>query len=676
MDWKSIKCYDPQPPWIHGYSFDRYYSKQFDNYKNLYSQNLMTTLKYFKDYSLSGLTFNSFTEFKSNPRPFSTVKLIQSDFNNGTVRLKWPAYYILDTDITFNPNSGDDWMPTPAQMVGGARAEYPGMPFGPYDLGFFAAITVEADNIILNLNGKLLKQSREHNLQQRFYAHIELASTPFIPTQGPANFGDTITTPTNCYITYGYLGLSSHHGIHGNGMKNVIIENINIYDYEVAGIALNGGEHVIVRNVHVTNLSKHVPVISTYSQARFIRSFLNALPRDFTLKLRSGDITASQALDSINSDLNSAFTTIITNNRDLAADSIFHNSTKLSDCDCYGLLFNPLGVAVNGFRENRDGAKGNIDIVIHDCTIKKLNTTPEEIIGISKDKGSFGGGAYGGGEQVGPVGDVFLVQKVINDKGFYASPNSLSNAQLLIGKYKLEGGPVKTGTANIAKEIVNWAESQKVDIKTLVTDAEDTYYFVNGRDSMGHIMKGNIGLFISAAKDLKVRNMKIDIVKNNGPQGNVNFGNVITRYDGASNRGIAITGSENIYINNIDINNVYSLGGNSHGIDLIGESDNIIINNYNIDNIESISSTKALISNINNANPVPKPSLIRVGKNVTKLRLNKKTPIGTKSISNKSDSKISGSNIFNTDIQTLEGRDFYLIAVSDIAKEIDFVTLT
>ena len=98
---------------------------------------------------------------------------------------------------------------------------------------------------------------------------------------------------------------------------------------------------------------------------------------------------------------------------------------------------------------------------------------------------------------------------------------------------------------------------------------------------------------------------------------------------------------------------MYSLGGNSHGIDLIGESDNIIINNYNIDNIESISSTKALISNVNNANPVPKPSLIRVGKNVTKLRLNKRTPIGTKSISNKSDSEISGSNILNTEIQTL-----------------------
>ena len=73
MDWKSIKYRDPQPPWIHGYSFDNYYSEQFTNYKNLYSQNLMTTLEYFKDYSLSGLTFNSFADFKLSPIPFSKM---------------------------------------------------------------------------------------------------------------------------------------------------------------------------------------------------------------------------------------------------------------------------------------------------------------------------------------------------------------------------------------------------------------------------------------------------------------------------------------------------------------------------------------------------------------------------------------------------------------------------
>ena len=56
---------------------------------------------------------------------------------------------------------------------------------GAYHLGFFAAITVESDDVILDLNGKSLKQSKLHNLQQRFYSHIELASAPFIPKQGP-----------------------------------------------------------------------------------------------------------------------------------------------------------------------------------------------------------------------------------------------------------------------------------------------------------------------------------------------------------------------------------------------------------------------------------------------------------------------------------------------------------
>ena len=60
----------------------------------------------------------------------------------------------------------------------------------------------------------------------------------------------------------------------------------------------------------------------------------------------------------------------------------------------------------------------------------------------------------------------------------------------------------------LRRKIVDWAENQNTDIKTLVTDAEDTYYFVNGRDSMGHVMKGNIGLFISAAKDLSVYKCK------------------------------------------------------------------------------------------------------------------------------------------------------------------------
>ena len=86
---------------------------------------------------------------------------------------------------------------------------------------------------------------------------------------------------------------------------------------------------------------------------------------------------------------------------------------------------------------------------------------------------------------------------------------------------------------------------------------------------------------------------------------------------------MAITGSENIFMNYVDINNIYSTGGNSYGIDILGTSDKIQINNFNIDEIESMCSTDALISRNNNSNPVPKPSMINVGKNVTNLRLNK-----------------------------------------------------
>lgn len=623
MNWNRIICNDPQPPWIHGYTFNNYYSNQFDNYKKLYSEKIMDTLTYFKNYPLNSRTFNSFADFKSNSIPFSTVKLIQSDFADGTLRLKTSAYYILDDNIFFNPNPRDDWMPTDAQMAGGINADYPKMPFGPYDLGFFAAITVEADNVVINLNNKILQQSREHNLQQRFYANIELASTPFIPTQGPANFGDTIVSPTNCYITNGSLGLSSHHGIHGNGMKNVVIENVNIYDHEVGGIALNGGEHILVRNIHITNVSKNIPIKSTYSQARFIRSFLEALPRDFELNLNSGTINASQALAAINTDLSNAFTTIITNDSDLPSNSLFNNPTKLSDCDAYGLLFNPLGVAVNGFRQNRVGLIGNIDIIVHDCSIKNLKTTPQEIIGISKDKGSFSGGAYGGSEQVGPVGDVFLVNDVIDNQGFYANPTSLSNAQLLISKYKNTVGRVKTGTANIQDEIIRWAESQRINIHDLVNSQDNTYYFVNGRDSMGHVMKGNIALFVSAAKDMKIYNVNIDIVSNTGPQGKVKFGNVSGVYDGAANRALAIAGSENINIYGINVNGINSTGGNSYGIDIIGESDNIVINEYKINDIESMCSTKSFLSRVGNSNPIARPFLINVGEKVTNVRMNK-----------------------------------------------------
>ena len=165
----------------------------------------------------------SLNKIESNQDP---ILLNQSDFNYGTYRITSPGVYKLSEDIVFNPNPGtfdidtkiftddNDWMPKSNQSTK--------FPSNPFRLGFFAAITVESNNVVIDLNGKNIIQSRAHYLQQRFYSHIELANQPFISTQGPAKFGNSFFAPTNVKIKNGYLGLSSHHGIHGNGMKNII----------------------------------------------------------------------------------------------------------------------------------------------------------------------------------------------------------------------------------------------------------------------------------------------------------------------------------------------------------------------------------------------------------------------------------------------------------------------
>ena len=85
-----------------------------------------------------------------------------------------------------------------------------------------------------------MQQHPEHALQQRFFSVIELADQPFIPKQGPAQFGNTIRSSSNVAIINGKIGLSSHHGIHGNGVNNIMVKNVDFIDNEVCGIALNG----------------------------------------------------------------------------------------------------------------------------------------------------------------------------------------------------------------------------------------------------------------------------------------------------------------------------------------------------------------------------------------------------------------------------------------------------
>ena len=606
----SYNWRNPTPAWVEVYSFDNYKDTSLTKYTNLYSDEIKAVVAHFMEWT-DGPTM-SWSAFKANPVAGARVELRQADFANGTVRLRHSAHYVLMEDIVFEPNPNDDFLPTAAQTAGGASAEYPTAPFGGYHLGFFAAITVEGKNIFLDLNGKILRQSKVFDLQQRFYANIELASTPFIPNQGPANFGDLITSADTCLVANGTLGLSSHHGIHGNSMTKVIIQNLNIVEFEVAGIALNGGIHCLTRNVNICNMSRTIPVLSTYSAGRFIQPFLKqiiAAQPTAALEFAGGtNKTGEQILNSLVAEMNTVLDAVKANQP--VPDGIFKNSSGLYDGGGYGIVINSRGVVVNGFKTSRVGAVGNEDIIIHNVQIENMETGQGEIIGISNaNDPNHDPSAYGGKVQVGPVGSVFQVL-VASTAGAYVG-NVVSDAKLFVAKFS-----PGSGTVNITDPIINWALSGADDLEQVLLD--NNYYFVSGGDSMAHVMKGIIGLFVSAGKDVKCFDMQIRNIKNASLPGadstekTASKAAVVplkTEYNGGASRGIAIVGSEQVFMKNMDVSVIKAECGNGCGLDLINECNTIRAReNIKLSGIES----SAIVNTGKAPNPVSKPLFIGI----------------------------------------------------------------
>ena len=514
--------------------------------------------------------------FDSNTS-YSLIELKQADFMNGTVRITKPGIYVLNENIIFNPNENNDFFPRMDQL-----SQYPMGNSGPFHLGFFAAITIESDNVILDLNGKTITQSSLHNIEQRFYAHIELASSPFIPNQGPGNFGSSIKMPKNVCILNGTLGLSSHHGIHGNKMENVIVNNVIFKNFEVAAVALNGGNNCILNKLNVLNTNMDVKVLSTYSSARFIRKFLKNIENidnQRYLNLDSGVKTITKIISELETEM-LKIKNAVKNNQSMPY-SIFTNNLNGYDANVYGIVFNRKGVVVNDFiTDLGDTTTGNRNNIIANVFIRNIRSTPLEIVGISCPDPQTG--AYGNGVQVGPVGDVIQISEASNSDGTFKE-NVLVNAKLILGKYN---NP-KNGTTCVSQEVINWAENGNQDIRAVAQTANR--YFTIGGDSMAHKMKGSIGLFISSGENIKVFNVFIDGVEVIGNKVGTDRKLFRTGDDidmqGALSYGIVITGSKNINMDNVSVNNIKSTH-ESVGV-FVKSSINVSNNNLGINNVQS-----------------------------------------------------------------------------------------
>ena len=481
-----------------------------------------TLIGYFENYpykkKIESFSYN-------NNTPYAIVHLKNSDFQAGTVRITKPGVYILQEDIIFDPNSSNDYQPTPQQIASGL---YPMDPCHAYHLGFFAAITIETENVILDLNQHTIQQSMGHYLQQRFYAHIELASAPFIPSQGPACLTTPATykTADKTMIINGTLGRSSHHGIHGNTMTGTFVHNVTIQDFQVAGISLNGLKTGVFHKLTIQNTNGSVsgttpvPVVSTYSQARFIRPFLKTLydtSSSAILPIHTGDKTIGDIQTDLTNELDDTKSIVLDGSNGTIPDLFINPSSRqLSDAHVYGILFNVNGVAIGDFLQQRPADTssnfvGNEDIYLDDIEIKNIVSEPDEII-LLKDTSGNGAGSYNNSYIIrGPVGDVLDIERIVSsptDLSGHYLPNALSNAQAIIGKYKLSND-ISGGGAYFTQVVLDYIDNSSANLKDIV-DQSSNLSFVYGKDSMAHTMKGNVGLFLSGGKNIKGDNIRVN----------------------------------------------------------------------------------------------------------------------------------------------------------------------
>ncbi len=498
---------------------------------------------------------------------YSPTYLSQSDFDNGTFIIDKPGNYILTEDITFNPNPDNDWMPKSDQIQYSDHA---------FVLGFFACIMVKTYKFIINLNGKTIKQSPEHALQQRFYSNIELGSSPFLPGQGPANFASSFTPARDGIICNGTLGRSSHHGIHGNNAVGILVEKLIIKDFEFVGSALNGGGCHIFSKINVKESFQNIPVLATYSAGRFIRLFAKHL---LTKNSISSDQKneLQQKLDHLELSLDDTFKQIMetgsTNNK------LFRNESRLADGNVYGILFHTTGVAVNNFVEPiMSSNKYHNNVFLYKVCVKKLKGKVDEIISISNVDGT--------GVQVDTSGAVLQIDNITNSDGTY-NGNVLSDLQIYLGKLKLELN-IPLGTLNISEDIVIWSENGS-SINELL---EDGYVYRTGADSMFHVNKGIIGYRFGGIRWLEMKKCYLYDIENQGFLGNETITPYLKAqnnkyYIGAETFGISLSACKFVNIEQNKLKKIISKNGNAIGITAFNKTENAKLFCIKIKNIKA-----------------------------------------------------------------------------------------
>lgn len=453
----------------------------------------------------------------TNPKTYKTEKIYLN------LEKDEKLIYKLKENILFNPNNIkalnyiDKNIPFKNQFESNGGF-YNDMAYG---IGFFCAISLIGNNYTLDLNNCKLEQSFQHSIRQRFFALIELANSPFLPKTGPRNFINRIECSSNITIKNGFIGNSSHHGIHGNNNNNIILQNLKFKNFEVAAISLNGAKNLTIENIHILGNNQNILVLAIWSSALFLYPYIKYLKdnhKDFYLTINNKKYTSKKLFDEFYFIIENIL--IELNTYKYTKNNLFNNKLRILDGVSYGILLNKTNVSINGFSKTFDRTNNNH--ILKNIIIENISSFNHEIPALTNNINFIDqNNKYLGNIQNDVVGSVFQTQNfyydnnnkkinlTIDNNGKYIG-NIVSNIQLIIAKAihnNIQFSNLPTNLNTINENTIKWVESN-TELKN-----NHLYYIFQG-DCMHHVNKGVIGLRCDGIYDSKFINITICNISN------------------------------------------------------------------------------------------------------------------------------------------------------------------
>jgi len=472
-------------------------------------------------------------------------QLYQSDFEEGTYRITESGTYIVMEDIELNFNAAPDdhpspnnieddfWWPTDADAYPGAQAAR-----DAYFLGYFAGLTIEVDDVVLDLNGHEIKMAKAFYYQQPYFSIIEVENQPFLPQQGPGFFGSDPIYPSRVTIKNGVLGLSSHHAIHGNWNHDIVVQDVHVKDFQTHGIQFNGFTNLDIINCEIGPSSDMAYLNGNYGHLRLILPILeNVAEQAISLEMddilfagRSEAMSMYDLIDKVVQEMDMAFKfamygeTFEGHELWAEAQKMFINPSGLPyGAVLYGLFLNYPSAGIFGWHVN-DVLSYNAtveNVYIHDLRHKGI-----EVVGYQSGGRVFCNAFNGPLPAFDTFGDedAWTFQKQLYydddvteyDVQYHGSIiTDIWIAQFYYGTTDYDNWP-GIPYMGVDDQLVEWAMGLNDDY---INQNTANMYFSCNEDAMFHPSKGLLAMKASGTDGMAIKGLRIENIQDETPLG-------------------------------------------------------------------------------------------------------------------------------------------------------------